>query len=248
MQAIILAAGKGTRLKPLTKSVPKALTEVNDVPIIINTLNILEKFNCREVIIVIGYLGDILVKKIGHYYGKMKITYVENTLYEKTNNVYSLYLTEKYVNDDLLLIECDLFYSESVIELIMDAEAGCNILVSDYNMSTMDGSVILVDKQDTIQGLVPKRNQGDGFDYSVAKKTVNIYKMKKEFMYNKFFPTLNAYIVSQSLNSYYELVIGGLIYWDSSDFALVHVDEMEWDEIDNIDDLQRAENKFKRVT
>lgn len=247
MQAIILAAGKGTRLKPLTKSVPKALTEVNGVPIIINTLSILEKFGCREVIIVVGYLGDILIEKLGHYYGKMKITYVENTLYEETNNVYSLYLTERYVNDDVLLIECDLFYNESVIELIMNAEAGCNILVSDYNISTMDGSVILVDRQGDIRGLIPKRDQGEGFDYSVAKKTVNIYMMTKKFMDKKFFPTLNAYIESQSLNSYYELVIGGLIYWDSSDFSLVYVDEAEWDEIDNVDDLQRAEHKFKRV-
>src|SRR5690554_5086347 len=99
MQAIILAAGFGSRLRPITENIPKSLVEINGTPLLLNTLNHLSKYPINEVIIVIGHLKEKIMKKIGHEYKNMRILYVENPIFDKTNNVYSLYLTKNYIYD-----------------------------------------------------------------------------------------------------------------------------------------------------
>ena len=84
MKAIILVAGMGTRLKPLTNEIPKCLTEVNGKPILINMIENLEKRGIEETILLIGYLGEKIKEKIDNIFGNMKITYVENKIYDKT--------------------------------------------------------------------------------------------------------------------------------------------------------------------
>lgn len=245
MQAIILAAGFGQRLAPVTEDIPKALVEVNGVPLLENALNILSDFGMDEVIIVVGHLRDKIIERIGTEYKGMRITYVDNPRYRETNNVYSFYLTKDYIRDDVIMLECDLFFDSQLLEKVVYGEGECSILVSPFNKETMDGTVIQVDG-DKAKALIIKKHQIKDFDYAGYMKTVNVYKFSKDFILNHFMPAVSTYVKYESVNSYYELVLGSLIYYGNSDIRVVEIDEDAWAEIDNVEDLRRAEKKFKR--
>lgn len=243
MQAIILAAGKGSRLKEKTENIPKALVSIDGVSLIIRTLNILSNYKIDEVIIVVGYLKEIIKKTIGKKYNNMKITYVDNDLYDKGNNIYSLFLTKDYIKDDCLLLECDLYFSKRIIDSIIDEVNDCSVMVSKYNKNTMNGTVITFDEKYNITDLIVKSKQKENFSFDNKYKTVNIYKFSKNFFLNKYIPNIDTYIKTESMNSYYELVLGGLIYYNNDNIKAVVVDEKLWCEVDDEDDLKIAEGK-----
>lgn len=244
MQGLILAAGFGSRLQPLTNTMPKSLTEVNGRPLLINALQLLKNNGIDETVIVVGHMKDKIIEAIGHDFDGMKITYVENSIYRKTNNVYSFYLAKDYIHDDTIMLECDLFYCDNLIKTILSGTADCSILVSPFNAQTMNGTVIKV-QDGKAKSLIIKRDQHEGFDYTDMLKTVNVYKFKKQFITEKLFPAVELYVKTQSVNSYYELVLGSLIYYGNQDIEVITIDENEWAEVDDVNDLAIAEERFK---
>mgnify|MGYP000144625588 CR=1 FL=1 len=244
MQALILAAGCGKRLRPLTDYVPKSLVEVNGIPLLVNALECLSGRGIGEVLLVVGDKKEMIVDRLGFRYKEMRIVYIDNPLYLETNNIYSFWLARPYVHDDVVMLECDLFYQRSLVDRVFDGDGECRILVSPFNREVMDGTVVTVDGGNQVKSLTIKREQGAGFDYSDKFKTVNIYWFNKDFILNKLFPFVETYVKQQSVNSYYELVLGGLIYWGNSDIRAVCVDEVEWCEIDDMEDLKKAEKKL----
>ncbi len=247
MQALILAAGYGRRLRPLTDTCPKSLVEVNGIPLLVNALNCISDRDVSEVLVVVGDKKDIIVSRIGHEYKGMKITYIENPRYRETNNVYSLWLAGNYIYDDVIMMECDLFYNRSLIDSIINSTGDCNILVSPFNPDTMDGTVVLATEDNDVTELIIKRDQTPEL-YACTNmlyKTVNIYRFGKDFITGKFMPAIDNYVKTQSVNSYYELVLGSLIYYRNDKIKAVVVEGSEWNEIDDINDLKRAEEKFR---
>lgn len=247
MQALILAAGFGKRLQPITNTIPKSLVEVNGTPLLVNALDHLSGRTIDEVVIVVGHKKEKIMDRIGHMYQGMKITYVENPDYDRTNNIYSFYLARNYIHDDVIMLECDLFYQRELIDKIVDTTADCNILVSPFNPETMDGTVIEPGDDGKARALSVNRMQGPDFCFNGKLKTINIYKFKKEFIVNKFFPMLKTYMHLYDKNSYYELVLGILIYLRNDDFQIVPIDESKWCEIDDRDDLKRANIQFAEL-
>jgi len=244
MQAIILAAGLGTRLKPLTDTLPKGLTEVCEKPLLINTLDVLNTYDVDEVIIVLGYLGKEIEKACGNLYGKMKITYVYNEIFRETNNNYSLYMAKDYIKDDVLLLECDLFYGKELLQSLIETNADCGIVVSNYNPQTMDGTIVYANEEDSVYKMVLKKNLHLEVMGENPLKTVNIYKFKLSFWKNIFMPELENYIIHHDKKNYYELALGAVIYYGDSDIRAIRVSEDLWAEIDDVHDLELAEAKF----
>ncbi len=107
MQAIILAAGMGRRLGEYTKDNTKCMLPVNGVKLIDRVLTQLSSLSLNRVVIVVGYKGQNLINYIGNRYDdQLRIEYVNNPIYDKTNNIYSLALAkDKLQEDDTLLIE-----------------------------------------------------------------------------------------------------------------------------------------------
>ena len=97
MQAIILAAGMGKRLKDLTQDNTKCMVEVNGVTLIDRMLHQLEKKHLSRIVIVIGYKGEKLIEYIETLGIQTPIVYVNNLIYDKTNNIYSLSLAKEYL-------------------------------------------------------------------------------------------------------------------------------------------------------
>lgn len=242
MQAIILAAGFGKRLRPLTDRMPKALVPVHGTPLLFHALSCLARTEkVTEVILVVGHRKQDVMAAVGGTFEGMAITYVENPLYEQTNNVYSLALAKPYIHEDCLLLECDIYYSGDLIEALLSGEGDCRILVSPLNPATMNGSVVFADDLGRCERLTIKRDQGDGFDATHALKTVNAYYFTRAFAVDVLMPNLEIYVKTQGVNSYYELVIGGLIYYRNHDIRAISISADRWYEVDDENDLAIAE-------
>lgn len=242
-QAIILAAGRGRRLIPLTDTTPKCLVEVNGVPIIFNTLDTLAKYNFKKVVIVIGHLAEKVKAKIGNSWKGMQIIYVENRKYNQTNNIYSLWLARDYLNVDTVLMECDIFFEEKLIEKCLSKEMQ-NAVIVDRFVQGMDGTVVEIDKDKKIVKMIPGRDQDEKFDFSNKYKTVNIYYFTKEFLKKYFVPNLDLYIRTQGAGQYYELLLAVLIYFRYPPLYATIINNIKWMEIDDFSDLKRAEYLF----
>lgn len=244
MQAVILAAGMGKRLKELTKDNTKCMVQVNGVALIDRLLTQLSRLDLTRVIIVVGYKGENLVEHIGdRYVGRLNIEYVENPIYDKTNNIYSLALTkDKLLEDDTLLIESDLILDDRMFPLIMDNPHPNIALVAKYQ-TWMDGTMVRIDDEHNVVNFVPKK----AFKYSDVEfyyKTVNLYKFSKDFLQHKYVPFLDAYCAALGNNEYYEQVLRVICMLDNSDLKALPISNERWYEIDDIQDLDIAEALF----
>ena len=244
MQAIILAAGMGRRLGEYTKNNTKCMLSINGEKLIDRTLAILSNLNVTKVIIVIGYKGENLKKYIGNrYHGLLDIKYVNNPIYDKTNNIYSLSLAkEEMIKDDTLLFESDIIYDESIVKKLLDNTWPNLALVAKWEY-WMDGTVVKIDNENNILSFVSKDmfNFHDTDDYY---KTINIYKFSKEFARNKYIPFLNAYCQAWGNNEYYEQVLKVLTFLNRTDLKALPISDEKWYEIDDIQDLDIAETIF----
>lgn len=245
MQAIILAAGYGKRLRPLTDSVPKCLVPVGGKPLLVRSLELLDARGVHDVLLVVGHMKDKVYQAVGHQFGRMRVSYVENDLYDKTNNVYSLWLARDRLLDDVLLLECDLCYDASVLDALLAQRTGCNVLLSKYDPSCMDGTVVRVAQDGTIEELIIKKRQQKDFAYGDMYKTVNMYYFRRDFLDEYLLPYLDLYVRVHGRQSYYELVLGLLIYLGEPRCQAVIVEGGTWCEIDNAEDLRRAEDRFR---
>ncbi len=239
MQAIILAAGIGKRLRPLTDNIPKCMVPVNGTPILINTLDILSQVPVQEVIIVVGHKKEVIMDRVGTRYKGMTITYVVNEVYDKTNNIYSLWLAKDLIRDNVLLFEGDIFFEKALVELALKDESRNSVLVNSYK-SYMDGTVLEINPDQSVKRMIPRKEQGEDFDFSDKYKTVNIYNFTRDFFQNMLVPHLDTYLKTQSVNEYYELVLGVIIYIGNPKLYASIADDIKWYEIDDANDLQKA--------
>lgn len=241
MKALILAAGFGKRLQPLTNMIPKSMVPVKGVPLIVRSMHKIQTLGVSSFVLVTGHKADYIQTKLGCFFGELPVVYILNPDYETTNNIYSLWLAADKMDDDICLFECDLLYSEQLLQLLSKSDADCTIVTSDFNSETMDGSVIQVDAAGNALDLYLKKEQYPGFDYSDKKKTVNIYKFSKRFLSEALVPALKAEIDAGNLSSYYESVLKDIMKNGRWDIKVLNVPESLWCEIDDHDDLARAE-------
>lgn len=244
MKALILAAGFGKRLRPITNTIPKSMVEVNGTPLLENALNNLYGIgDISEIGIVVGHMADYIKSHIGTEWKGIPIKYYENKRYLETNNVVSLYKAIDFCDDDMLMLECDIYYHKEMLEALKAGEGECSILVSPFNKDTMDGTVIEVEG-DVAKSLILGKWQGTEFDYTNTRKTVNMYKFSRNFVQKKYMPLIKWYVENMGENSYYEKVLGSLLYYRECDAHIVEVPERMWCEIDDADDLERAKKRF----
>jgi len=243
MQAIILAAGMGKRLKDLTEDNTKCMVKVNGITMIERMLSQLDKLNLSKIVIVIGYKGKKLIQYISTLNIKTPIVYIENEIYDKTNNIYSLYLAKEYLlKEDTLLLESDLIFEDAVLHKIVEDPYPSLALVAKYE-SWMDGTVVTLDENNNIINFLDKKH----FKFEDIKryyKTVNIYKFSKEFSNTHYVPFLEAYSKALGNNEYYEQVLKVITLLDKPEIKATVLKHESWYEIDDIQDLDIAESIF----
>ena len=244
MQAIILAAGMGRRLGELTGDNTKCMLKVNGVRLIDRALECLKEVGVSKLILVVGYKAQNVMDYVGNNYKGMEIIYVENPIYDKTNNIYSLYLAKDYLlAEDTLLLESDLIYETAVVKQIVDNDYPNLALVDKYE-SWMDGTVVTLDAEHKINNFISKKffNYADIDKYY---KTVNIYKFSKEFSATHYVPFLKAYSQALGNNEYYEQVLRVITLLDDSPLKALPLNGEKWYEIDDVQDLDVASSMFE---
>ncbi len=243
MQAIILAAGMGKRLKDLTKNNTKCMVKVNGVTLIERMLRQIDNLYISRVIIVVGYEGQKLIDYIETLNIRTQIIFINNPVYDKTNNIYSLALAKEWlVKDDTLLFESDLIFEDSVLNAILFDPRETVALVDKYE-SWMDGTCVKLGDDDSIESFIPTKN----FKFDEIQdyyKTVNIYKFSKYFSETHYVPFLEAYQTALGENEYYEQVLRVITMLDEPVIKAKRLNGQRWYEIDDIQDLDIAESIF----
>ena len=243
MQAVILAAGMGKRLKALTADNTKCMVKVNGVTLIERVLRQLDSIGLDRIVVVTGYQGVKLTSYIQSLKVATPIEFVDNPIYDKTNNIYSLMLAKDYlVRDDTLLLESDLIFEDAVLTSLLE-DPRPNLALVDKYEAWMDGSCMTLRQDDTIKSFVSGRD----FAFSKADrywKTVNIYKFSQDFSAHYYLPLLETYITTQGNNEYYEQVLRVLAVLDNSQIQAKRLSGQRWYEIDDIQDLDIASSLF----
>ncbi len=244
MKAVILAAGVGRRMRPLTDERHKTLLPIAGTTIVERLLEGLRDCDVRDVCMVTGYRHDELVEFVERRFPDLDVEFVRNRRYETTNNVFSmaLALESTTVDDDILLIESDLIVDPRVLGQIVHSRHPNAALVDRYRPG-LDGTVVSVAPDDAIVQVFPPHLQDATFDFSDKHKTLNIYRFDKEFARDTFGQLLSFYSRSIDDGCYYELLLGVLIYMRAATVYAEHV-EYPWAEVDDPNDLASAEFEF----
>lgn len=243
MQAIILAAGMGKRLKDLTSNATKCMVEVNGVTMIERMLSQLDALHLNKIIMVVGYESKKLMEYVQSLPISTKIEFVDNDVYYKTNNIYSLYLAREYLTqDDTLLLESDLIFEDAVLQRLISNPYPSLALVAKFE-SWMDGTVVVLDEEDNIKNFLGKKDFVFE-DIAGYYKTVNIYKFSKAFSQSHYVPFLEAYSKALGNNEYYEQVLKVITLLDKPEIKAERLDGELWYEIDDVQDLNIAESIF----
>ena len=232
MKAIILAAGYGSRLRPITDNLPKCMVEVNNVKIIEKQLSNLIR-NGIELKDITGYKSDKLKNYINEIYKGVNI--VENKVYESTNNMYSLYLTKEYVKDDnFILMNADVYYEEAIIKELLENDFE-NLIVCDDGIY-IEESMKIVKNGNAITNISKAITKENAYGVSI-----DVYKLSKQSG-KKLFSIIDKIInVDKNLNSWTEVALDMLL--KEEEFHSLDM-KYNWVEIDNHEDLKHAEELF----
>lgn len=234
--ALLLAAGTGTRLQPLTLDAPKCLTEVGGIPILERLINNLHIQGFKRLVVVIGYLGGCIQEFLEQHTNDMQIDYVLNPDYRITNNIYSLWLARKQIHEPFLLIESDLVFEACMLDDMLQPDK----MAISRILPWMNGTTVELDSQ----GRVTAFRRGDDMNRTARQyKSVNLYSLSLS-TWNKVEKRLHRYIMEDRLGEYYEVVFSEMIAERTLSFDAIFFDTHRWYEIDTMTDLLEAEKLF----
>lgn len=239
--AVILAAGRGSRLCSLTRHRPKCLVEVAGMSLLERMLWRLRAFGIETVVIVVGYRADAIEQTIGREFCGMTIIFIMNERWEHSNNVLSLQLAVPSLNSDFLLLESDLMFDR---EALLPFGNGGNAMAVDRYQPYMDGTVVRLDGRDAVEAMYLKHDTNRPDDLSGLYKTVNIYSFKLADFRDVIHPLLCGILEEGLLQAYYELAFARAIARGLLEIRAVQFQGVTWAEIDDEEDFNRAVRLF----
>jgi L-glutamine-phosphate cytidylyltransferase len=236
--ALLLAAGMGSRLAPLTDSTAKCLVGLSGISILERLIRTLSSYGFTRLVVVVGHESDSIQDYLGSRSGDIQISYVTSTCYRTTNNIYSLWLARKVIDEPFLLIESDLVFDESLLEEMLK---GDRIAIS-RQLPWMNGTTVTLGGKRGISAFcLGKMAQPDATHY----KTVNIYSFTRA-TWRAICERLEGYIAALRTGDYYESVFAEMIADGTMNLVPVLFDPDSWYEIDTLADLAAAELVFPR--
>jgi choline kinase len=234
MKTVILAAGIASRLRPLTDHIPKCLLTVGGKSILELTIENLLVTNNSEIIIVTGYLEHRIREFMTARFPWLDITYIHNSLYASTNNIYSLWLTKDDVlGDDMMMMDSDIVFDKQIlIKLLSSGYKNClalkrhNVHDEEIKVKTdSTGRVIEISKE-----VKPAEAAGEsiGIELFGRETLTELYRI------------LDKKVVTENkVNEFYETAFQELAD-NNSDIFIVDTTEFFCMEIDTGEDLKTA--------
>ena len=234
--ALLLAAGMGSRLSSITDSTPKCLVEVNRIPILERLMRSLRSHGFTRLFVVTGHLSEVIEDYLGSRYAGIEIIYIASPLYKTTNNIYSLWLAGKEIDEPFLLIESDLVFHSELLTPMLQPD---RIAVSRM-LPWMNGTTVTLDGPKQLKAIclgAESRNCASHY------KTVNVYNFSRN-TWRLIQERLDQYISAGKVNGYYEAVFAEMVAEGTISLAPVFFDAARWYEIDTLEDLSAAERMF----
>ncbi len=237
--AIILAAGKGTRLDPNQDDLPKTLIEINEKLLLHHHLDNLLNLGFYEVTIVIGYKAKDFKEIVGNSYKSMKINYVVNKDFETSGTAWSLFITQRewlVSNKQVLFLHGDIFYDPIILDKVLkDQRSDLIVLDESYIVNTRDEMVVLGDgcKVISIFKGVPKGGK-------ILGESLGINKWSPSFM-KDFYKTFKGYKEQYGINHHWEMVLEHVLKVSSSyNMEFLGIEDKLWVNINYKEDLNEA--------
>lgn len=234
--ALLLAAGTGSRLFPLTQNSPKCLTLVNKKSILERLVINLKKEGFKRLVIVTGYQENCIKEFLEIISGNMTIEYVYSPLYRTTNNIYSLWMAREIINEPFVLVESDLVFDVSQLDDMVFPDRIAIAPMAPW----MNGTTISINQTQQINSF---HNDNSTHLNKNRYKTVNIYSFSLA-SWHAIIERLNQYIAANKVNCYYETVFDEMVADGNLSLQAVLFDNKLWYEIDTIEDLAEAEKLF----
>ncbi len=234
--ALLLAAGTGSRLYPLTQNAPKCLTMVNGRSILERMVFNLDQQGFKRLVVITGYMEDHIREFLGNRVGGITIDYVFSPLYKTTNNIYSLWMAREVINEPFLLLESDLVFDGSLLDGMMYPG---RIAVARMR-PWMEGTCVTVNRSRQVDAFLEGNAGAVG---GIKYKTVNIYSISRS-SWRAIVKRLDWHISEGVVNGYYETVFAEMVAAGGLTFKAVSFDGKPWYEIDNVEDLVKAEKLF----
>lgn len=235
--ALLLAAGTGSRLYPLTKSEPKCMTFVNGKSILDRMVSSLNYHGFKRLVIITGHLESCIRNYLGNQIGDMQIEYIYSTLYKSTNNIYSLWMARKAIKEPFLLLESDLIYDKSLLASMLTPD---RIAVSKMR-KWMNGTCVVLNQTEVVEKFIPSNSKSLKIE---QYKTVNIYSFSLK-SWEKIIKKLDKCILAGQVNDYYETVFSDLVDEGKLSLKAVTFGNRLWYEIDTLVDLAEAMKLFQ---
>lgn len=235
MRAIILCAGLGSRMAKLTEEFPKCMVEVHSKRIIDNTIEALIERGINDICILSGYLAEILENYLANKYPSVNFTFIRSTNYDKTNNIYSLWLAREYMGEEFFIIEGDVFCDK---ELIKEFPTDNNYWMVDDFCKFKEGCRLTVNKDVISEVSIIRDPSIISSDNEYKSCGVLFIKNNR----SEFKNLLDKEILAGNVNVYFDNYIGK--HLDLFKMKIYHVENKAWFEIDDEQDLEKASKLF----
>ena len=229
MTYILLVAGKGTRLYPLTASYPKCLYKLDENTTTINRMVNLIKANDKnaEIVLVTGFMDDVIKQEVGD-----DVIYIFNPFYSVTNSIASLWFAREYLNrEQVTIINGDIVMSERAVKEILCAKQDKPLVLLDSSVKSAGDYNVQVNGEYVV---VMSKNLKNYFGEYVGITILN-HTICKQML-----SVLDKMIAEEQFDAWYEDVVVRMIFRDSKSFFYLDVCDYDWTEIDDVDDLLKA--------
>ncbi len=237
--ALLLAAGIGHRLQPLTNNKPKCLTKVNDKEILAHLVHSLHLYNFRRLIVVVGYLEQSIRKFLDRIAGNLTIEYIVSPKYRTTNNIYSLWMARNEIHSPFLLFESDLVFAPALLKNMLYPDR----MAISHILPWMNGTTITTNPDLPHNVIAFNLNSLSTNTHDITYKTVNIYSFSRQ-TWKRVAKRLDNFISAGKVNDYYETVFAEMIADGSLNFQSILFAKERWYEIDTVEDLHACERMF----
>ena len=232
MKAIILAAGQSRRLKPLTNDIPKCLLQINNQSIIDYQIKGLIKNNITEIIIVIGFKAQKLTNYSQRNYSNINFTFIKNNNFQNTNAAYSLYLTKKYLNDDIIYLNSDSLFDKKILEKIVNSKTS----VTAIQRVAWDEEEVNVIVDNNLEILEIGKHISKELNYG---EFIGVTKMSKSFN-QELIKVLGSFVKNKEPKKFAADAINLTIQRGQKMYA-IDVTEFKAIEIDTLEDYKKAQ-------
>lgn len=233
VKGVILAAGMASRLRPLTDHSPKCLLKVGDRCLLQRTVDALVSNGITELVVVTGYLHEMIEDFLKVTYPQMTIHFINNDVYQTTNNIYSLWLTRPYCEgEDILLMDSDILCDPKIVNVML-SQPGNAIALNRHECGEEEMKICIDSEQN-----ITEISKTCSCEEAVGE-SVGFERMTAAYT-SALFPELDTMMNQEHLeNTFYELAFERLIKKGHT-YKVIDTTDIFSMELDTVEDFNNA--------